>query len=149
MAGRIRGGRVKYQEERWADVWGELSLYFQAHFDESGSPGKLDFDYERYHGLGSALQVITARGEALAGYHVSILLTHGLTRDLCAFVDFYYAIRRGRFVGLGLMKKAEEVWRSKGVKTAFSAEKLKIPHAVMYRRRGWVHMENLYSKELK
>jgi GNAT superfamily N-acetyltransferase len=148
---------VTYHIEPWGTTWQEMSAHWKQHhaevaLDHAAVPLDIDLDFYHQMAAQNILHLVTVRDEGLlVGYHLSFIKPHVRYKStLHAFVDVYYlapAYRRG-LTGYRLLQYVERSWQARGVKKAFTANKLHIDVQPLYERLGWRETERLYSKLL-
>lgn len=146
---------VTYQVEDWFECWEEMSVLWDAHWQEVALDREKirlapDFaSYERFAQDGS-LHVVTAREDGkIIGYHISIVKPHLHYKDsLSAFTDVYFIHpdHRKGMVGVKLFKETEKSLKARGVQKMFTGTKLSLDMGRIFERLGWRETERLYTK---
>jgi GNAT superfamily N-acetyltransferase len=149
---------LTYAVEAWSDVWPELEVLLQDHWQEIALDKDviaLDMDLARYGALEAQgmLHVVTARHQrVLCGYHVSIVTTHLHYRtSLTAAEDLYYLTPpyRHGWAGVRLFQYVEATLRPRGVERMAASCKLHFQQgrvARLFARLGWTQTEALFTK---
>jgi len=148
---------ITYQVETWQAVVDEMKSLWPAHWAEVG----MDHDaivlapdyglYEYYQNSGSLHLVTVRENGAIVGYHISIVRPHlHYANDLHGFNDVYYinpAQRKG-WVGIRLMKFAEQTLKKRGVKKIIVATKLHLDMGKIFTHLGYRETERVFTKVL-
>jgi GNAT superfamily N-acetyltransferase len=146
---------VTYQVENWFDALPEMEQLWPLHWQEIASDRDkvpLEPNYREYAALANlgVTHVVVARHEGrMIGYHVTMVKGHiHYASMLSGFVDMYFMhpdFRRG-FAGIGLFRAAEDTLRARGVRKIFTATKVTKDMSIIFRRLGYTHAENLFTK---
>lgn len=95
------------------------------------------------------LQITTARDNGeLVGYLANIVSRNLLYDALCSYhVGWYVSPEyRGKLTGLYLLDKATPFLRDIGVKRMYGAHTDELDASGIFKRLGWKHIEDHYSK---
>lgn len=146
---------IKYQRESLMRCQWEVEELVKLHWPEMmGDQPEipLDIDWDQYSVLENigAIHFFTARDDQLLiGYHSAIITPHLHSRKtLHALVDFLYLhpdYRRG-FIGVNLLKHADESLESLGVKKIVSGVKLHHDHGRILERLGYRASDQTYIR---
>ena len=146
---------ISFQVEPWAQVWGEASALWDAHYREVGQDQtrmKLDPDLAKCKRLADlgVLHIVVGRDQGrLVSYHASIVdtLLHYRT-ILAANSDIYYLHpdwRKGRN-GMRMFQAVEATCKARGVVALYDATKIALDHSRLFEALGYRLMEKRYSK---
>ncbi len=132
---------ITFQEEPWADVREEIVTglgpghYSEVYGDNDYAPIVLEYDAMAHLGM---LAVLTARREGeLVGYILIFVRPHmHQSRVLWGFFDMYYLRHSARAPGVAgrMIKAAEAMLKTRGVKKLYAAEKV---GGGLFRNCGW------------
>jgi len=149
--------KVTYQRERVRNMWNEALPLLREHYKEVGLYNDkvlFDPDVEKYEMLDDMdiLYIVTARDEEkLVGYYACFIQPNlHYKQTLASTADVFYVhpeYRKG-FVGIKLLKEAEEHMRDLGVDVMTLAFKTYSPLDPLLERLGWDYTERFYSKYL-
>lgn len=146
---------VTFQEESLREVALEVQSLLREHWEEialNKDVIKLDPDWEKYEQLaeGGILRILTARADGkLVGYYVSVVTPHLHYRgSLTAFGDIFYLKKEYRegLIGYRMLKANDKMLKGHGVQRILAMEKLHQPLGQLWKRLGYTHVENVYSK---
>lgn len=154
---------ITFHVERWEQYWKDAEKLWPLHWAEIALDQdsiKLDVDFAGYAELDSKklLLIVTARdgpGPApdgnLVGYHLSFLKPHLHYRtSLTAYVDIFYMhpdYRKG-MTAVKMFRAVEEEMRKIGVQKIYTGAKVHFDLSPLFKRLGYRHIENVYSKLL-
>ncbi len=148
---------LRFFGELRAKAQAKATAMFSNHWDEVATSKNLfilDPDYERYRKFieANSMVIVTARDDDnLIGYISLILYRHLHYRQvLVSLEDIHYMDPeyRKRGLGSGMIKKAEDVLRGRGVKFATMRTKVHADHGDLLKELGYSPMETVYGKEL-
>ena len=148
---------LTYQQEFLVTCRKDAEPLLQKHWEEIALNKdfiSLNPDWDAYEELEArgALRIFTARNDGrLIGYFAVLVRAHLHYVDhLFAFNDvlFLDSEYRGRFVGVRLMRFAEQCLKEDGVSVMVVNTKTHKPFDGILERLGFRHIENLYSKVL-
>lgn len=146
---------ITFQEETLDKVKGEITGLLQKHWEEialNKDVIKLDPDWKGYQAMWDAgiLHILTVRQDGnMVGYYVSIVAPHlHYQKSLTSYSDIFYLLPEFRvgLTGFRMLQAHEKIMKGKGVQKIFAMEKLDHPIAGLWKRLGYRHIENVYSK---
>lgn len=148
---------ITYAVEGWFDALAEMEAMWPLHWLEIATNREeipLEPNYREYGMLANAgvVHVMVAREHGrMIGYHVTMVKSHIHYAGLMSgFVDMYFIhpdFRYG-FTGIALFREAERTLRARGVRKIFTATKVSKDMSVIFKRLGYTHAENLFTKYL-
>lgn len=148
---------ISIQREDYAKIIDEMSLLYQAHYDEiavNQDVIPLAPDYALYQQLDAQGQteVVTVRDDGfIVGYAMGFCKPHlHYSQSLHFLMDIFYLkpeYRKG-FVGIKLFQKLEEVLKARGVVKILLATKCHLDRSRMFEWLGYQKQEVVFQKVL-
>lgn len=154
-----------YMQERWRDVWSEMSPLWLLHWEEVAIHRdyiKLDPDVAEYQRIEDAgqLQLVAVREAGrLIAYHISFVKPHiHYKPHLHAFVDVYYVLPEFRvrpLIAKRMFDFAENLWQRRKVQKAYTGTKTwgmspitgkSLDVGPLLEFQGWHQIETVYTK---
>lgn len=149
---------ITYQAERWDQYFPDAEKLWPLHWAEIALDQdsiKLDVDTDAYRELDQKklLLIVTARDDGkLIGYHKSFIKPHIHYRtSVTAYVDIFYIhpdYRKG-MTAVKMFRAVEVEMRKIGVQKIYTGAKVHFDLSPLFKRLGYRHIENVYSKLLE
>lgn len=146
---------MKFDQQKLADIWGELTPLLQSHWKEIAhyQDIPLDVDVDRYNAIeeSGSLKLFTVRSDSgqLIGY-AAYFLNYNLhyKTSLQAIQDVIYIDPSHRGIGREFIMACDRALQKLGVQAVYHHVKSKHNFGPMLERLGYEEIDRIFAKRL-